>query len=64
MSEKESDDPKSLKNKNVKEEHIEKINEEISSNMRLLNDKFNNFILQDNFLLLFPSFCSLIFFLF
>jgi hypothetical protein len=45
MSEKESDDPKSLKNKNVKEEHIEKINEEISSNMRLLNDKFNTMCL-------------------
>jgi hypothetical protein len=45
MSEKESDDPKSLKNKNVKEEHIEKINEEISSNMKLLNDKFNTMCL-------------------
>ena len=45
MSEKEPDDPKSLKNKDIKEENIEKINEEISSNMKLLNDKFNTMCL-------------------
>ncbi|MGI9011288.1 MAG: hypothetical protein ACR2F1_08890 [Nitrososphaeraceae archaeon] len=39
MSNKESDDVKSLKKKEVKEENIENINEEISSNMKLLNDK-------------------------
>src|ERR671910_428350 len=46
MSEKESDDVKSLKKKEAKEENIgENINEEISSNMKLLNDKFNTMCL-------------------
>lgn len=45
MSEKESDYSKSLKNKEMKEENIENRNEETSSNMKLLNDKFNRICL-------------------
>ncbi|HEX6294607.1 MAG TPA: hypothetical protein VFZ46_05580 [Nitrososphaeraceae archaeon] len=45
MSEKESDYSKSLKNKEMKEENIENRNEDISSNMKLLNDKFNTMCL-------------------
>ncbi len=41
MSAKESGDVKSLRKTDVKEVNSEKINEEISSNMQLLNDKFN-----------------------
>lgn len=45
MSEKESDYSKSLKKKDMKEENIENRNEDISSNMKLLNDKFNTMCL-------------------
>jgi hypothetical protein len=45
MSAKESGDVKSLRKTDVKEVNSEKINEEISSNMKLLNDKFNTMCL-------------------